>query len=1156
MAGRFGRSLGAGRFSEIVQIQYFNGVIVGGNIFSSRGLVVLNRMTGILRSGIFLAGILAFAAVSSFGQMNTAEIDGVVRDPTGAVVPNASVAAVEASTHLEYSTKTNSSGEYLLAQLPVGHYNLTVSLQGFKQISQPNIEVHAGDRLRQAFTLELGEQSETLTVSVMPGLLQVESAAIKDTIEQQQVIDLPLKGRDFIDLVALSPGVTTAPAGTRGSALQQTGQTYGILGQRGGHNLYLVDGVSVTDEAFNNLVLSPSVDDVQEVNINQTSYDAEFGGKSGGIVNVITKSGNNRFHGSVFEFVRNDIFDAENFFVAPGQSKPPFKQNQFGGSIGGPIQHDKTFFFADYEGERVRKSLTDKFTVPTAAEAAGNFQGSGIALDIPGTTTPLLPDTITTIDPVAAALLAKVAQGLPGGAFPNVIAKSATVNATELSTIGINQYDARIDHTFSSSDNVSVRGSIFDDNEFDPFGSGALNETLLPGFGYDLRTHTDNISAGWTHVFNTSWLNELRFGWMWVGGGQISTNAGNDFAAQTGIQGVSANPLDLGYPDVTITGFTTLGESTQYVSREDNNYEIYDNVTWHHGTHTVKFGAYFFNLDFEPVNANNARGTFAFTPTTSSGVTIGTGNALGNFLMGEPTQGSGSSAGRGTLQGRTNWVHLYVEDSWQIVPSLKMDIGLRYEYNQNVTDANNNISIINNLVPGGEIVIASGPGGQISPLATSLLGNIPAGLAVIPSSQAGWDNSLLQGRPLRLAPRIGLAWSLPGHKTVIRSGFGIYTNQAAYNIIQNAALNLPFYVAKTVNNSLVANSPPADTTEDILAAKGSFSGNNINHDFKIEYNNVWNLSIGRSLSSTTAFQAQYIGSYTVHADNETYQNLFPDNCLNPASGCHARPITQMSGFPSVTWDGWEKYHALTLTLTQHLWHGLVVNSNYTWSKALDDASNPGADNAEPNFPQDPANLAAEKGLSDFDHRNRFVTNFLYELPFLKSSQGWIHTAFGAWQVGGIWTLQSGAPFTVNLGTDIANNGEPLSAPSQRPNLTCNPNDGPKTPAAWFNTACFSVPAQFAYGNAGRDIVIGPGLDDFDATLQKQFPIRESMNLQFRLDIFDFFNHPNFNAPIGAGRTCPSGTILTPCEVAGNTSFGAITSANDPRDMQFSLRLAF
>jgi hypothetical protein len=253
----------------------------------------------------------------------------------------------------------------------------------------------------------------------------------------------------------------------------------------------------------------------------------------------------------------------------------------------------------------------------------------------------------------------------------------------------------------------------------------------------------------------------------------------------------------------------------------------------------------------------------------------------------------------------------------------------------------------------------------------------------------------------------------------------------------------------------------------------------------------------------------------------------------------------MSGFPSVTWDGWEKYHALMLTLTQHLWHGLTVNANYTWSKALDDASNPGADNAESNFPQDPSNLAGEKGLSDFDHRNRFVANFLYEIPFLKNSQGWMHTAFGEWRVGGIWTIQSGAPFTVNLSTDVANNGEPLSGPSQRPNLTCDPNKGPKTAAEWFSTSCFATPAAFTYGNAGRDILIGPGLDNFDASIQKEFPVRESMNLQFRLDMFDFFNHPNFNAPVGAGRL-----------LSTSTSFGQITSAQDPRDLQFSLRLAF
>jgi hypothetical protein len=1098
---------------------------------------VLKQFTGIVRTAVFLAGILAFGAAPGFSQMNTGEIDGIVRDPTGAVVLDATVTAVEAGTQLKYITKTNGSGEYLLAQLPVGQYNLTVNLQGFKQIVQPNVALHAGERLRQAFTLELGEQSETLTVSVEPGLLQVESAAIQDTIQQQQVIDLPLKGRQFIDLVGLTPGVTHAPSGTRGGALQQTGQTWGILGQRGGHNLYLVDGVSITDEYFNNQVLNPSVDDIQEFNVDQTSYSAEFGGKSGGVINVITKSGANRLHGSVFEFVRNDIFNAKNFFDSPTAPTPPYKQNEFGASLGGPIQRNKTFFFVNYEGQRTHQTQTQRFTVPTDAERGGNFQGTGITVINPSTGTPYPNDTIPTIDPVAAAILAKVPHATNQSALSN------NLLATDLSTAEVNQYNARVDHTFSDKDSAFVRASIFDANQFNPFGLGAINEALLPGFGYNLRTHTDNLSSAWTHVFNTSWINELRFGWLWVGGGQSSPNAGTDLAAMTGLQGVTTNPLDMGYPSASVTGFTAMGEPTQYVSRIDNNYELYDNVIWHHGTHMVKFGVYFFHLDFDPVNATNARGTFSFTGryTTSS---------LGDFLLGDPNQGQVGVDGRGALLGRTNWVHAYIEDSWQIVPSLKLDIGLRYEYNQNVTDVNNNMAVVNTLAPGGEFVIASNAQGQISPAASALLGDIPPQIPVVTSAQAGWDRSLLQARPVRLAPRIGIAWSLPDHKTVIRSGFGIYTNQAAYSIIQNAALNLPFYFAKTLANSGTLCGGATCSTENILAAtsNGSISANSLNHDFKIEYNNVWNLSIQRSLSSSTSFQAQYIGSYTVHADNLTLQNLFPDTALAPGPG-HVRPIPQMSGFSSVTWDGWEKYNALTLTLTQRVWRGLVIDSNYTWSKALDDASNPGSNNAGSNLPQDPMNMAAEKGLSDFDHRHRFVTSFLYELPFLENSEGWTHAALGGWRVGGIWTLESGSPFTVNLTSDNANNGEPTATPSnisERPNLVCDPNSGPKTPAQWFNPSCFAAPVASTYGNAGRDIVTGPGIDDFDATFQKNFAIRESVQLQFRADIFDFFNHPNFNQP---------NRFYQPA-AAKPFTFGTITSANDPRVTQFSLRLAF
>jgi hypothetical protein len=1105
-----------------------------------RKFSLLARVAKHVLATVILTCILILSVIPAFSQMNTAEISGLVKDPSGATVANANVEAIATGTQLKYIAASNAAGEFLLGQLPVGVYKLTVTAKGFKQAAMSDVTVHAGDKLRESFSLELGDSAQVVIVTGAVGLLQTESAAIKDTIEQAQVIDLPLKSRNFIDLVGLVPGVTNPPAGTRGSALQQTGNVFGILGQRSGHNLYLVDGVAVTDDAYNNMVLSPSLDDIQEVNINQTSYDAEFGGKSGGIINVITKSSSNQWHGSAFEFVRNDIFDGKNFFVSPTAAKPPYKQNQFGASFGGPIQKDKTFFFVDYEGERIRQSQTQLFSVPTAEERAGNFTGSGLTVKNPATGTPFPGDTIPSVDPVAAGILAQIP-------LPTSTAASNNLNLTALNSEDVNQYNSRIDHTFSPSDSAFVRFSVFDANQFLPFGSAALNEAQFPAFGYDLRTHTDNLSASWSHIFSPSWVNELRFGWLWVGGGEMSPNAGINFAGQTGLQGVTANPLDTGYPSVTITGFSGLGESTQYVQRHDSDYEIYDNVLWHHGTHTVKFGVYYAHINVNVLNAQNARGTFAFVATNTNAATNpGTGNALGNFILGDPNQATVGTLGRGNIDGITNWAHFYLEDSWKITPSLNLDIGLRYEYNQNMKDANNNIAVINTLVPGGEYVIASNAQGQISPAASALLADIP--ITHITSAQAGWDSSLLQSRPLRLAPRIGIAWSLPDNKSVIRAGFGIYTNQAAYNIIETAALNLPFYFAETVTNNGTLCSGAACNTEKILSSppNGSISGNSLNHNFKIEYNNVWNLSVERRLSNTTSIQAQYIGSYTVHADNFTEQNLFPNACLNPATGCHVRPISSMSAFSAVTWDGWEKYNALAFTFSQHLWRGLLVNSAYTWSKALDDASNPGADNAETNYPQDPANLAAEKGLSDFDHRHRFVTNFLYDLPVFRNSEGMVRAAFGGWQIGGIWTLQSGSPFTVNLSTDTANNGELTGGnASQRPNLVCNPNSGPKTTAEWFNTACFTMPAAFNYGNAGRDIVTGPGLDDFDFTLQKQFVIRENMNLQFRWDVFDFLNHPNFNPPVGAGRT-----------FSAAASFGSITSAQDPREMQFSLRLAF
>jgi hypothetical protein len=523
-------------------------------------------------------------------QMNTGEISGSVRDPSGSVLPGATIVAQEAETAQKFTAVSNSAGEYLLPQLPVGAYSLSVTAANFKQLTLPRFDLHASDRLRRDFTLPLGDRTEVVTVQIEPGGLQTESAEIRDVIDHQQVVDLPVKIRQFLDLAMLSPGVVRPPGGTRGDALQQAGNLVNVLGQSSGHNLYLLDGVAITDEHFNNIVIAPSVDAIEEFNIEKTSYAPEFGGKSGAVINAVTKSGSNDVHGSLFEFVRNDIFDAKNFFDSISAPIPPFRQNQFGGTLGGPLRKNRTFFFLSYEGQRIRKSLTQTFSVPTAAMRGGDFGGLPTIYD-PSTTAggqrqPFPNNQITRLDPVAVALLAQIP-------LPNLPGISQNLLATGDQRIDQNQYGARIDRQFSSKDSAYLRWSLFDAREADPFGSSVLQESLLPGFGRDLSTRAINGVAGWTHAFSPYLLNESRFGFLTVAGGQTSPNRGNTFAAQTGLQGVTTNPLDMGYPQVSFGGqFTTMGDPALFTFPNNRDFEFYDNVIWHKGKHIVKFGGY------------------------------------------------------------------------------------------------------------------------------------------------------------------------------------------------------------------------------------------------------------------------------------------------------------------------------------------------------------------------------------------------------------------------------------------------------------------------------------------------------------------------------------------------------------------------------------
>ena len=471
---------------------------------------------------------------------------------------------------------------------------------------------------------------------------------MSQVVTNEQVVQLPLNGRQFLQLALLTDNVVIPPGGTRGSALQQAGSLFNVAGQRSGHNIYLLDGVKVTDEYFNNMVVSLSPDAIQEFKIIKSQYPAEFGGKAAALVNVATKSGTNRFTGTVVEFVRNSAFDTHNYFDDPNAPVPPLRQNQYGASVGGPLRRERAFFFANYEGQRIRKSTTQTFSVPTAALRAGDFSGGSALCDplapgAAGACVPFADNQIPSprIDPIARAFLDHVP--LPNGA--GVV---QNLRAVGKQIADMDQFSVRIDHRLTPQDQLFGRFTAYDVSDEQPFGTSVLNETLVPGFGRTVTTTSRNLAVGYTRPFGSVLFNELRFGYLKVGGGQFSPNEGVDFAGATGLRGVTRDPRDVGYPQISFAGlFNTVGDPTTFTRRENDSFEIYENVLMERGRHTIKAGGYLFHLNFRPESPENARGSFTFSGQF-------TGNAFADFLLGYPTSAI-AGTGRAEEDGRTTW---------------------------------------------------------------------------------------------------------------------------------------------------------------------------------------------------------------------------------------------------------------------------------------------------------------------------------------------------------------------------------------------------------------------------------------------------------------------------------------------------------------------
>ncbi|MDA1094158.1 MAG: TonB-dependent receptor [Acidobacteria bacterium] len=1087
-------------------------------------------MTG---RGCFGAVCVAWLLVGGLSaQTNTGEISGVVADSSGGVLPGATVVARHPDTGFTSERVTDADGRFFLPALPTGDWEISAELPGFRRATLTGVSLELGRTVEVEFGLSLDTLSEEVTVEVVAPLLQTTTAEISDVIESREVEQIPLNGRQFLQLALLSDAVIIPPGGTRGEALQQAGPLPNVGGQRSGHNIYLLDGFKVTDELFNNLVINPSVDSIREFKIQKSQYAPEFGGKASALINVATKAGTNRFHGSLFNVVRDERFDAHNFFDDRSQPVPPLDQKQYGGALGGPLVENRTFFFLSYERQDTRRSLTKTFSVPDAAARRGDFSGwdpicnpstinaaTGACTPFPGNQIPE-----SQLDPIAQAFLGNVPLPTGAGQFQNL-------TSVEAQDTDAHQFSLRVDHRVTARDQVFGRFSTFDADEQQPFGTSAQQEALVPGFGRTLDTTTRNLGISHTRTFSRQMLNEVRFGYLRVDGGQRSLNRGVDFASQVGLLGVSASPRDAGFPQVSTAGlFSTMGDPTTFVSRDNEHFELYNNVLLDRRAHHLKFGAYLFHLRFRPVNADTARGAFSYTGQW-------TGNALADFLLGFPTAAR-AGVGGGDENARTTWLHLYAQDDWRLRDNLTVNYGLRYEYNSHMKDVDNRLSSIDFSVPGGRYVIASDDAGNISPDAAALLPLIP--IPWVTSAEAGWDRSLLRPSKLRLAPRFGFALSLGEERPmVLRGGYGVFLNQWAYSVQTAFTRNLPFFVLKQVDapaDQLV----PTLRTSDILAsdATGNVGGTIMDNNYQVEYTQTWSGGLQIEAAPQTMFEVAYMGSYTLGADNSTIRNV---PVPGPGAIDARRPIPGLSAVSAIRFDGTSIYHAVTFKAERRFNGRFSFNTSYTVSQSRDDASSPGATAFEANVPQDVRNIfPGEEALSSFHHRHQFVASGSYRLPFFEGVGGAAEALGAGWRVNLVATVLSGAPFTVNLGQDVANIG---AGPAQRPNQIEDPAlpASQRSPQQWFNTSAFALPGQFTFGSALRNSVFAPGMAVVDLSIQKDWPVGLDDRLEVRWEIFNLLNRANFDIPN---------------RVFGTPNFGRIFSAQNAREMQFGLRYSF
>jgi outer membrane receptor protein involved in Fe transport len=1045
---------------------------------------------------IRVAVLALLSAVSPLpGQQTTGAVRGVVTDPTGALIPGVLISATNDQTSITQTTRTNTNGAYVLPLLPPGVYTVSAERAGFAKAVRNNVLVRITETESVDFAVQLGSVAESVTVADSVSLVQSETSAEGRVIERQTISALPLSTRNFTQLLGLTAGVVTDPPNA-----EQIGfgtQNPSVNGSRRGSNNYLLDG-NVNNNPMNNDVAGvgiPSVDFIQEFKVITNMATAEYGRNAGSTVNVVTRSGTNQFHGSLFEFLRNDKLVARPFFAAKrGQNI----QNQFGGTAGGPVWipglykgRDRTFFFFGFESLRQRNTNSNAAIVtgrvPMSDERRGQF---ATAIRDPLTGQPFAGGLIppSRINPTSALLLERYVP------LPNVNAANNFLQQFG-TPFDSNQYTVRLDHEFGPNDRFMARYFATEASSFSASGR-------LPGFGRVMDYTYKQLAAAHTHVFRPNLLNEARFGYY-----KFPAPASDTQRIDPRSVGIAPMNDVPGLPGILVTGFLGYGYTGNDYSDEQNNFQFADALTWVHGTHSMKFGAeYRYNMMMS--SGVPFQGRFAFNGQYTS-------DAFADFLLAAPNQIVVAN-GPAVIDMRASNYNFFVQDDWKVSRRLTLNIGLRYEYDTPPTDVA--LGQLLNFYP--ELYRGAGT---------------ESGL-VIGGKTPGVPASTVHGDRNNFGPRFGFAYAFgPQSRTVLRGGYGIFYDSRSGQVTQQKLFEPPYSANQTV--VLRPADPPrgyvfpapidlSRPTETVRG--GTLSIRPIEKNTRMDYVQQWNFSLQREIRNGLLVSASYIGTRGLQlfrATNINYPRLVGSSFVRPYDGL-TTIVQSQAGANS-------DYHSAQFSIQRRFARGASLLAAYTFGKALDDSTT--GVRYFTSSTGDPADLRGSRGLADFDRTHRLVVSFNVDVPnpFGADPHGMARALFSGWELSGVVTIQSGTPFSVtNSASNLDRDGQ---AGSPGTGGRADRVDGvPQTTEGdvrsrlngFLNRAAFSPAPRSRYGTLGRNTIRGPGAHLWDTRLSKVTPLHENLRLRFLAEAFNTWNHAAFGNPGSVLDTAAFGTIRT------------------------------